>query len=153
MQANSPSDIAAVLAEIGIFEWFKAAVDGSAGAATAELVIGTIGPGPANIPLTSVQFAPAALLTADPTNNATITVNKRTAALPGTAVPIAIGVTAASGANNTSSWTAWKAVPLTVQSGAGSFVSPGDVITIAITKGSAGVAVPQGQLIGFTSPN
>ena len=146
-------EVGAVAAEIGFAEWPKVAADGSAAAATAETAFGIIGPGPVTIAVGQFQYHPAAALTADPTNNATITVSKRTPAAPGTAVPIAIGVTAASGANSTGSWTAWKAVALTTQTGAGSFVSPGDAITVTITKGGSGVVVPQGVLVGYTTIN
>lgn len=153
MNILDAAEVGYVAAEIGVFEWPKTAADGAAGTATAETAIGLIGPGPQAIALGAVQIHPAAALTADATNNATITVNKRTAAAPGTAVPIAIGVTAPSGANSTGSWTAWQAVPLTIQTGAGSFVSPGDAITITITKGGTGVVVPQSYVAGYTKIN
>lgn len=149
MNLNNHTEVAAVLAEIGCFEWPKSAADGAAATATAETMVGVIGPGPSAIALGAVQYAPAAALTSDATNIATITVNKRTLAAPGTAVPIAVGATLVTGTNATGSWTAWKAVSLTVQSGAGSFVSPGDTITVAITKGGTGVVVPQGILVGY----
>jgi hypothetical protein len=152
MNVLDAAEVGYVAAEIGIFEYpLAAALTGTN--ALAETPVGIIGPGPVAIALNQVQLHPSAALTADPSNNATITVNKRTSAAPGTAVPIAIGVTVASGANSTGSWTQWKAVPLTTQTGAGSFVSPGDTITVAITKGGTGVTVPISMLIGFTTIN
>jgi hypothetical protein len=151
MDIMSAWETGCVAVEVGIFEWPKIAADGAAGTGLAETPIGLIGPGPVGIALGAVQIHPATALTADPTNNATITVSKRTAANPGTAVPIAIGVTAPSGANSTGSWTAWQAVPLTVQPGAGSFVSPGDALTVTITKGGTGVVVPIAFLAGYTN--
>jgi len=139
MNQNYLPEVAAVLAGTGLQTWAKTAADGAAATATAETVIGTVGSA-SGFAIGSCVFAPAAALTGDNTNNAVITVAKRTAATPGTPVTIASLTTNVAAGN----WTAWKAVSLTVAAGA--FVSPGDVLTIAITKGGTGVVVPQGQL-------
>ncbi|HSY22326.1 MAG TPA: hypothetical protein VK841_09440 [Polyangiaceae bacterium] len=102
----------------------------------AEVQVGTVGPG-ASIALGSVQICTGGTLTANNSNYYTITINKRTAAAPGTAVPIATGTTQITG---TGSWAAFTAVALPVVSGA--FVSPGDVITIAAVHTASGVAIP-----------
>ena len=146
MHVNVPIDVAQTVACAGLALWQKSDADGSAAAATAETVIGGMGPGVPSgqgIGLGSVKYIPAAALTGDPTNNATITVNKRTAG--GAAVPIATLTTTAVAGN----WVAW--VPVTIPLVANQFISPGDVLTVAITKGGTGVVVPQGQLEVYPS--
>ncbi len=151
MNVNNVNEVGTTLAEIGMFEWPKTVLDGAAGTATAETPIGLVGPGPSSIAVGAVQLNPSVALTGDPTNNATITVNKRTAAAPGTPVAIAIGTTLLTGANATGSWTAWKAVSLTPVAGA--TVAPGDTITVAITKNGTGVITPPFVLTVFASVN
>jgi|HubBroStandDraft_4_1064222.scaffolds.fasta_scaffold292321_2 hypothetical protein len=156
MQANSPASIANVVASLDKICGWNYAGDGGGGQAVtvAELVIGQIGPGPDQIPIAAAEIAPAATLTASATVYATVTVNKRTNAAPGTAVPIAVFVTNTTANGGTGNWTAWKQVPATtLDTGAGSFVSPGDVITVATTKASTGTILPQFQLALFTGTN
>ena len=151
MQKLYPSSIADYAAVSGFMEYQLAAL--TLGTDLAETVIGQVAPAGATIPLSAVAIAPAAALAASNTNNVTITINKRTAAAPTVAVPIAIGTTSVSGSNSTGSWVQWTQLQMTVQTGAGSFVSPGDVITIAVTHASAGIAVPQSLISFFTTAN
>lgn len=139
LQQTDPRDIAKLLIGTPVQSWQKTGADGAAATATAETTVGRVG---SAFQLGAVHIVPGAALTADPTNNATITVFKRTAG--GAATAVAVGVTAASGANATGSWTAWVSVPMTLVSGA--FVSAGDVLTVSITKGGSGVVVPQGTI-------
>lgn len=115
-------------------QWAKTAADGAAGNATAETVIGRAA---FALPIGhTFYFNPAAALTADNTNNAVITISKRTGG--GGAVTVATLTTNVAAGN----WTAWTAVPI-VSTAA---VAVGDVLTITITKGGTGVVVPAGVL-------
>jgi hypothetical protein len=117
----------------------KAAADGAAATATAETIVGMIGASSGG-PVGNVYFVPAAALTGDPANNATINVFKRTAG--GATVLIATLTT-------TASWTQWKPVQIPTQAGA--TVAAGDAITYTITKGGTGVVVPAGQINVYAS--
>lgn len=140
MQANLPSDIANSLAGQEFKSWLALAV--TAGADQAEIQIGAVGPyaagGMAIGGGTLTLQGTGATFTASDTNFTTFTVNKRTAG--GAAVPILIGSTKLTGANATGSMVAWGNVKLTAVAGAS--VSPGDVLTYAVTHGGAGLAVP-----------
>lgn len=145
MDINYTPEVGAVLAEVGLFEWPKAAADGAAGTATAETSIGLLGPGPNQIAIGAVQFHTSAALTANDANFATITVSKRTNG--GAATTLATATTQTVPTGGTGNWTAFSNVTIPVTSGA--FVSPGDSITVTITKSGSGVVVPQGQLAVF----
>lgn len=142
MIQNYPPDIANNVAGKAFKSWLLAAV--VAGTDVGEFTIGSIGPyAAAGMTIgggTLTLQAGAGTFTANDTNYTTITVNKRTAG--GAAVPIAIGSTALTSAvaNATGSMAAWSNVKLTKVAGA--FVSPGDVLTVAITHGGSGLAVP-----------
>jgi hypothetical protein len=120
----------------------KAAADGAASTATAETIIGMIGPSSGGN-VGTVFFVPAAALTADNSNNAVITVFKRTAG--GAAVQVAAATTNVAG---TGSWTQWKPVSIPVTAAA---VSASDALTYTITKNGTGVVVPAGQLNVYAS--
>lgn len=141
MQQNYTPDVAKAVAAMAAQSWQKTAADGAAATATAETVIGGQGPA-AGFKLDSVQFFPAAALTADDTNFATITVTKRTAG--GSTVTIATATTKTSASGGTGNWTAWS--PVTIPVSAGASVAAGDLVSVAITKSGTGVVVPQGQL-------
>jgi hypothetical protein len=116
----------------------------AAGTDTVETAFGLIGPGPLSLDLGAVQIHPNAtnVWTAGNTNYFTITVNKRTAAAPGTAVPMAIGTAQLAGTGNgMGSGTAWKASSLFIQSGV--TLLPGDALTYAITHTGSGLTYPQ----------
>jgi hypothetical protein len=149
VQKNYPPSIADFAAASGFMEYQLAALTITTD--LAETVIGQMASAGAAIALGAVSLAPAVALAANNTNNVTITINKRTAAAPTVAVPIAVGTTAVSGTNSTGSWVQWSQVQLTVVSGA--FLSPGDVITIAVTHASAGIAVPQSLITFFPTLN
>lgn len=144
MQANVPADIANSLAGQEFKSVALAAV--VAGADVAEVSIGSVGAfasgGMAIGGGMLTLVAGAGTFTANDTNFTTFTVNKRTAG--GAAVPIAIGSTKLTGANATGSMTAWGNVKLTAVAGAS--VAPGDNLTVAITHGGAGLAVPASLL-------
>jgi hypothetical protein len=151
MQANNPADIANNLAGQEFKAWLLAAV--TAGVDVGEFSIGTVGTsagsgmglGAATITLQ----AGAGTFAASNSNFTTFTVNKRTAG--GAPVVLAIGSTTVSGANSTGSMTAWGHVNLTIQAGAS--VAPGDNITVAITHGGSGLAIPASILELFPSLN
>jgi len=151
MQANLPSDIANSLAGQEFKSWLLAAV--VAGTDVGEFAIGSVGPfaaGGMGIGGGSLTLqAGAGTFTANDTNFTTFTVNKRTAG--GAAVPILLGSTKLTGANATGSMAAWSNVKLTAAAGAS--VAPGDVITVAITHGGTGLAVPASILEIFPSLN
>jgi hypothetical protein len=153
---NSVSDIGFTVAETPIVVWTKTAADAASDAGTAETIFGTIGPGPIGIPVKSIIFSPSASLTASDTLNAVISVYKRTnydggagttQTLLGTASTFTPGKDGGTG-----NWTAWTNVNFTMVTANAPFVSPGDVITMAIVKNSYGVTVPAGTLSLFTGP-
>lgn len=113
--------------------------DGSAGAATAESVIGR-----ANMAgtISKVYFVPTAALTGNGTNNATLTVRKRDGA-GGAAAAVASLTT-------TASWSAFQPVDLgTITNGT---LLATDILTFEITKAAGGVVVPDGEiLVVFTA--
>jgi hypothetical protein len=156
---NNTNEIGSQLAEQGVFAWNKNWSDGAdSGGSLAEVIVDGIGPGPINIPIAQCQFITAAALTASQTTYATITVYKRPGNNPDggvAAVVIAAASTttnqldAAADAASTGSWFAWQNI--IVPASANAFVSPGDVITVAITKTSTGVGVPQGVLTCYTT--
>jgi len=155
---NSTSELGYALAEIGLVQWQKSAADVSASqdAGTAETVIGVIGAGPTPLEIGAITFAPAAALTASDTQNGTFNVWKRTnydggagtvQVLLGHASTFTPGLDAGTG-----NWLANTGVKFTLATGTGSFVSPGDTITMSITKnGTTGVSIPQGQLNLYTT--
>ena len=118
--------------------WIKSAADGAAGTATAETVIGQCG---AATPLTAVRFVPAAALTADNANYATILIQKRTGA--GAPSTVATVTTQITGSGN---WTAFVPVNIPISAG---LVLAGDVLTFTISKTGTGVVVLAGTLEMF----
>jgi len=151
---NNTFQVGVTLAEIPFVSWAKTAADSTPDAATAETTISVVGPGPTAIPLGAAYFNPAATLTASDSLPATINVYKRNAfATDGgggsTATLIASQSTATVADGGSGSWYSYTPVALNVVAGA--YVSPGDSITVTITKVGAGTTVPQGQLSLFTS--
>lgn len=138
--AFSETDQAYLASEIGCFEWPKAAADGAAATATPETSIGVIGPGPLPIDLAAIVIHPSAAVVANSSNFATITIAKRT----GGGAP----VTLATLDTHLTSWSAWTPINMVLAAGS-VFVSPGDAITVTITKSGAGVVIPQLYLAGF----
>jgi hypothetical protein len=158
MNGNYLPEVAGNLSQRDLTAWTHAAeAAGSSDAATAELTIGQVGPGPWAVPIASCSFLPSAALTGSNTNFASITVWKRTPladssttktmiAQSATAIPPPgdAGVDAATG-----SWTIWTPVPIAVVAGA--YVSPGDAITVQIDKTGTGTSVPQGRLACYAT--
>jgi hypothetical protein len=144
IDVNNGFETAVVAVETGLFEWPKSSADGAAATATPETSVGLVGPGPQAIPVGTCQFHTSAALTANSANFATITIFKRTNGGSAT--------TLASLSTTTTNWNAFTniAIPLAATP---EFVSPGDSITVAITKSGTGVIVPQGQLACFTTIN
>jgi hypothetical protein len=150
LNVNNANQVGVMLTEIEMLGWSKTTVDSPAEAQVAEQAIGTVGPGPLSIPVSAVQFSPTATLTASDTNNAIISVYKHMTSDSGAGVLLASASTFTPGLDGgTGNWTAFLNVNFTVVAGA--FVSPTDVITVAITKNGLGVIVPIGNLALFTS--
>jgi len=81
----------------------------------------------------AVKITSSAALTGDPTNNAVITVSKRDAA--------GANLTTVAAITTTVSWVAGADVTLALTA-ANIFVVAGGTLSVAITKGGAGVVVP-----------
>lgn len=111
----------------------KTAADAMANTATAEFLLGKM-PGVA-YRLISAEYVPAAALTGDATNNAVFTLRRHPAA-GGAGVTIATLTT-------TASMVQWVATALTNSNVLG---VASDSITLEISKGGSGVAVPAGVL-------
>lgn len=118
--------------------WQKAAADATAGTATAESLIPRH---PRKERVVGIEFVPAAALTANDTDYATLTVYKRAAAGGSQTALASITTKITGGSGN---WTAFVAVDF------GTIATPdllvGDNLTLAITKAGSGVAVPIGFL-------
>lgn len=120
-------------------QYMKVAADGAAGTATTETAfsrIGRIGT------IVGAWFVPSAGLTGDATNNATLALAKRDGAGGASAAVASITTTA--------SWTAF--VPVSLGTLTNASVAAGNVLTFAISKAAAGVAVPAGTLIVAIAP-
>lgn len=120
--------------------WQKTAADGAAATATTEFPF-IVAPFAGRV--AKLVAAPgAAGLTANDTNFATVILSKRTAALPGTAVPVAQFTTQTTGqAQGTGTWTAWLGA-YGPAAGILATFAQGDELTLQITKGGTGVVVP-----------
>lgn len=122
---------------------FQKAADGAAATATAETHVWSA---PAHaldgVWLKAVKYLPSAALTADNTNNATLTLSKRDTA-GGTQVTAAAETTnVASG-----SWVAFTPKAITLSATvANQKLAAGEQLTLTIAKGGTGVIVPAGTL-------
>lgn len=111
------------------------AADAAASTATAETVLAIV---PAAATVTGVRFVPIAAVTADNTNNAVITVSKRTAAGASKTTVATLTTNVAGG-----SWTAWVAKAATLSGTPANLeVEANAVLSIEITKGGTGVQLP-----------
>ncbi len=120
--------------------WTKSAVDAAAATATPESIF-FVARGKGTV--TAIRFVPNALLTADNTNFATVTVRRRNADGSG-AVTVASYVTNVAGG----SLVAFTPKALTLSGTAANLAyTAGQMLTVEITKAAAGVAVPQGVLV------
>lgn len=118
---------------------FAKAADGAAGTTTAETVIGYVHRA---CKLVAVRYVPAAGVTADATNNATITVSKR-ASGGGSKTTVATIVTDVAGGN----WTQWAAKAFSLTGTAADLqIAAGSGLTFEIAKGGTGVVIPAGVL-------
>jgi hypothetical protein len=112
----------------------KATADGSATTVTAETLIGIA---PSGLPAGHIiKLNPTAALTADNTNFATITFYKRTTG--GSQSTIASVTTQTTGSGGTGNWSSYTPISISLTAA----VSPGDMVTYAITKANSGVVVP-----------
>lgn len=156
---NYLPELANLVVASGILQWPKASADPSATTTTGETAIDVIGGGSYQIPIGSCSFHPASTLTASNTAYASISVYKRNGYLSdgGTTQTLlaqtTTAITAADAGTDaaTGSWYAWT--PVTIPVAAGAYLSPGDAVTVAIAKTGAGVVVPQGELVCYTTLN
>jgi 2-keto-4-pentenoate hydratase len=139
---NGP-EVAAVAAEIGLFEW----PTGTLAATVGETSVGIFGPGTVAAALSAIQIHPATTYAPSDSNYWFVQVWKRTAG--GSAVLLASG-SSANTLNNPVTFTAWVATNLVLVSGA--YLSPGDVITAAATK-TGTPANLQAYVSGFVKIN
>jgi hypothetical protein len=114
-------------------QWFKEAADSLPGTLTAERVVFTA---PADLTVTEVLIEPAAALTANDTNFATITVSRRNAT-GGGRTTIDSMMTTTTGTGN---WTAFGTISLGAVTAPS--VSAGQKVTIEIAKTGVGIVVP-----------
>lgn len=127
------------------FDHLKTAADGSASTTTAEVPIGMAR---RQSRVLAAYFIPAAALTADNTNYATLTISKR-AAGGGSKTTVASVATQITGSG---SWTAWVPVPLTIVT-ADATVTTLSQLSFEIAKPGTGVVVPIGKLVVYLSDN
>src|ERR1700722_5582485 len=152
VSVNEIFSIGTTVAEMPVAAWKKLGADDGGPGNQAETPVGVIGPGPTNIPIGAVQFTPNAALTASNTAEAVISVYKRNTPDGGGGTNqtlIASIGTATTNDGGSGNWCPYIIVPHKVVAGA--FVSPGDTITVAITKVSTGTVVPAGQLAIFNT--
>jgi hypothetical protein len=123
------------------FAQFPLAAVGTGG--LAETPIGLVGPGPLNLDLASVSIHPVSAWVANNSNYFIVTINRRTNAAPAVAVAVAIGTAQISGASAMGNGVQWKANNMFVQAGTGSILQPNDAITVVVTEGGTGLALPQ----------
>lgn len=146
MQVNNPNEVGNALCEAApFFEYPQASFTAS----VAETPAGIIGPGPLALAIGSIILHPLNTLALSGTAYVTINVFKRTAGGAG----VLIGTTTTQTAQASSAaWTAYTPVSLTLQTGAGSFVSPNDTITMQIVVTGA-PAAQTFTIGGFIKPN
>lgn len=121
----------------------KAAADGGAGTATTSDAAPAF-VAPTDGRLLGAKFVPHAALTADPTNNATLSVDKRDGA-GGAATQMATGTTTAGG---TGSFVAAVPVALTPSAVAATVRwAKNQLVSFAISKAGTGVIVPAGSWV------
>lgn len=118
--------------------WHKDTADATAATATAEQVFFEAGD---SITITAVNIQPAAALTADATNNASIVVARRDANAANK-VTVATLTTTAGG---TGTWVAFDDITGTTLTNTA--LTDGQKLTVEITKGGTGVAVPIMDLV------
>jgi hypothetical protein len=137
MQLNSVNDIGTTLATCSPFFDF---IQAGGTSAVAEEAVGVLGPGPNQIPIGSITIHPSASLAISGSAFITVNVFKRTNG--GSQTLIGTLTTFTGG----TALTAFVAAQMTLQAGAGSFLTPGDTITMAVTN--TGSAVMPAFVIG-----
>lgn len=123
-------------------QWSKVA-DASASTATAETPFYRATEAKT---ITALYITPGALLTADNTNYATITIQKRPATDYTTPATVATLVTNVAGG----SWVAFT--PKSLGTLTNATLAAGDVLTITIAKAGTGVSVPISTVTGSHTP-
>jgi hypothetical protein len=126
----------ALAGETRAAQWSKDTADPLTTSATAEQVIFTA---PQDVTITDVFIQPAAALTANDTNYATMTVSRRNAT-GGGQVTVALETTQTAGTGGTGNWTAFSAVSLGTLSNTA--LAAGQKLTITVAKNLTGVALP-----------
>jgi len=125
-----------------IFVYSKAAADGAAATTTAETDLNV--PVPRAAVLRAVRLTPqGAAITADATNNATITVSKRDST-GGNLTTVATLTTNVAGLGGAT--LAQRATAAFVLTGANTRITAGSSLTFSIAKGGTGVVVPISML-------
>lgn len=110
----------------------RPAADAAASTATAETPFFAAA---AALTIKSIDILPGAALTADATDNATITIRRRNADGTSAASVAALTTNVAGG-----SWTQWVSKSMgTISNGT---LSAGQILTLQITKAGSGVAIP-----------
>jgi hypothetical protein len=96
--------------------------------------------------VTGITITPNAALTADPTNNAVLTITKRDSL--GVQSPVVVETaTTTTAAGGTGNWTAWQPVKFTLSGTAANLNRLAtDYFTLGITKGGAGVQLPDSAI-------
>lgn len=117
-------------------DWDKAAADGGAGTAFTEHAFWRAAQ---TCKVISVYFVPDAALTANASNNATLTLARRNA--DGTNQQTIASIT-----TSTTNWVQFVPVQLTLTAANASLLV-GQTLTFTITKGGTGVVVPAGRLV------
>lgn len=121
------------------------AQDAAAGTTTAETVVGcTVQSGK----IVRAYYVPAAGLTANDTNYATITISRYTAA-GGSKTTVAQITTQTTGGGGTGNWTAFVPVPITLSSNTS--LEAGATLTYEVAKAASGVQLPAGSLVVIAS--
>jgi hypothetical protein len=143
MQVNNVNDVGITLATA--CPLFSAQI--AAGTtAVAEQSVGSVGPGPQQVAIGAIILQPTGALAISGSAYITVNVYKRTAG--GSQTLIGTMTTFTGG----TALVAFTPVMLTLQSGAGSYLSPGDTVTIAVTNTGA-ASQPQFSISGFTKAN
>lgn len=139
---HGPTDLQAIIDELALrwAMWGKAAADGAAATATAEVPFHSVSTKTQQV--LSVTFTPAATLTANDTDYATLTVRKRSAlgADGGAVAEVTTKITGGTG-----DWVAFKPVTIPLVATEPT-LADGESLTIAIAKAASGVIVPAGVL-------
>lgn len=133
---------------VGTFCWeVQRVVDAAADTATAETIVGFVPDAPGSTTtkgkVLRVYYLPAAALTADDTDYATITVSKYTAAGGSKTTVASLTTEIANG-----DWTAFVPKEITLSATAANLILQSNaILTYEVAKEGSGVAIPAGKLV------